>query len=129
MIILNDWAIRPFFMLEIIILIFSGKLGIIFNVIIDYKRVIERDDIVTEQIPAGGLTSQSITAVIKKSGRVSGYMLANGEILTKAETLRRAKEGGISNIMIAERDGSEYLRSIPDNSTENNLSSMPFFDD
>lgn len=79
--------------------------------------------------PVPGPNAQSITAVIKKNGRVSGYMLSNGEILPKEEAILRAKSGGINNIGIAMRDGQEYLRSLPDASTSNNLSSMPFFDD
>lgn len=79
--------------------------------------------------PIPGLNAHNITAVIKRNGSITGYMLSNGEILNKDEAINRAKSGGINNIAVAMRKGNEYLRSLPDDSEANNLSSMPFFDD
>ena len=36
-----------------------------------------------------------------------------------------AKQGGIRGVAIASRNGSEYLRSIPDGKESNNLGDLP----
>ena len=36
-----------------------------------------------------------------------------------------AKEGGIRGVAVAVRNGSEYLRSLPDGKEQNNLGSLP----
>ena len=69
--------------------------------------------------------AQSITAVVKKDGKITGYELSGGEIISKQEGILRAKNGEIKGVSIAHRKGSEYLRSLPDQKEDNNLSSMP----
>lgn len=69
--------------------------------------------------------AQRITRLVKNSGRVEGYELANGEILTKREGVALAKAGGIRGVAVAVRNGSEYLRSLPDGSESDNLSNLP----
>ena len=70
--------------------------------------------------------AQRITRLVKNSGRVEGYELANGEILTKREGVALAKAGGIRGVAVAVRNGSEYLRSLPDGTESDNLSNLPF---
>jgi len=76
-------------------------------------------------IPEPNANAQRITALKKQSGRVTGYQLADGRILEKSEAVALAKQGGIAGVGIAHRNGSEYLKSIPDGSENNNLSSLP----
>ncbi len=99
------------------------------NANISYGANINDDANISGLNPIPGLNAHNITAVIKRNGSITGYMLSNGEILNKDEAINRAKSGGINNIAVAMRKGNEYLRSLPDDSEANNLSSMPFFDD
>jgi len=69
--------------------------------------------------------AKEITALVKKSGRVTGYKLSNGEKLSKADGIALAKAGEIKNVGIATRNGNEYLRTLPDGSEGNNLSNLP----
>lgn len=75
--------------------------------------------------PVVNKDAQSIKRLIKTSGKVSGYELSNGQILSKAEGVALAKQGGISGVAIATRNGNEYLRSYPDSAENNNLGNLP----
>ncbi|MBE6070629.1 MAG: DUF3892 domain-containing protein [Clostridium butyricum] len=68
---------------------------------------------------------KSITALIKKDGEVTGYELSNGEKVSKEEAIKLAKSHEILGVSISNRNGDEYLRSLPDQNEENNLSSLP----
>ena len=46
-------------------------------------------------------------------------------MLSKSEGVALAKQGGIRGVAIASRNGSEYLRSLPDGSESNNLGDLP----
>ena len=76
-------------------------------------------------IPTPHSDAQRITALKKDNGRVTGYQLSDGRILDKDEAVTLAKQGGIAGVGIAHRNGSEYLKSIPDGTENNNLSSLP----
>jgi hypothetical protein len=76
-------------------------------------------------IPTPNANAQRITALKKHSGRVTGYQLADGRVLDKNQAIELARQGGIAGVGIAHRNGSEYLKSIPDGSENNNLSSLP----
>jgi hypothetical protein len=68
----------------------------------------------------------SITAVMKHSGEITGYELSNGEQITKERGVELAKAGTISGVSVAtSRKGEEYLRSLRDEDESNNLSSLP----
>lgn len=69
--------------------------------------------------------ARRITRLVKHGGHVEGYELSNGEVLTKSEGVALAKAGGIRGVAVAARNGSEYLRSLPDGAEENNLGSLP----
>ena len=69
--------------------------------------------------------AQRITRLVKNSGRVEGYDPSNGEIHTKREGDALAKAGGIRGVAVAVRNGSEYLRSLPDGTESDNLSNLP----
>lgn len=76
------------------------------------------------------INKQSIKAVIKKSGEITGYELSNGEQITKERGVELAKAGSISGVSVStSRKGEEYLRSLPDQDESNNLSSLPIIEE
>ena len=77
------------------------------------------------EIPTPNHDAQRITGLVKHRGRITGYQLSNGNILNKQEGISLARQGGIQGVGISERKGSEYLKSLPDGSEANNLSSLP----
>ena len=77
------------------------------------------------EIPTPGPGALTITALKKDDGRVTGYQLSNGRVMDKEEAVALAKAGGIAGVGIATRDGSEYLKSLPDDTENNNLSHLP----
>ena len=78
-----------------------------------------------KEIPQANADAQRIVGLVKKSGRVTGYKLENGQMISKDESLQIARQGGIQGVGIASRNGNEYLKSIPDGSDDNNLSDLP----
>ena len=77
------------------------------------------------EIPTPAASAPRITALKKNAGRVTGYQLADGRILEKPEAVALARHGGIAGVGIANRKGNEYLKSLPDGTENNNLSSLP----
>lgn len=77
------------------------------------------------QIPAASPGAAHITALVKESGRVTGYQLSDGRILSKADAISLARQGGIQGVGIATRSGNEYLKSLPDGDQGNNLGNLP----
>lgn len=81
---------------------------------------------INKELPTPNSDAESIKALIKKSGEVVGYELSNGERVSKEEGVQMAKNGQISGVGVgASKKGEEYLRSLPDQSENNNLSSLP----
>jgi len=78
-----------------------------------------------KEIPTPNQDAAWIMALVKESGKVTGYQLSNGQILNKDEGVALAKQGGIKGVGISERNGNEYLKSIPDGTENNNLNSLP----
>ena len=78
-----------------------------------------------KEIPESNDNAAEITALVKESGKVTGYQLSDGQVLDKEEGVALARQGGIKGVGISERDGNEYLKSIPDGTESNNLSSLP----
>ena len=77
------------------------------------------------EIPTPHADAQHITALKKDSGRVTGYQLSDGRILDKPAAVNLAKSGGIHGVGVSNRNGNEYLKSLPDGSENNNLSNLP----
>lgn len=75
--------------------------------------------------PVPNKDAKRITKLVRKDGRVSGYELSDGRVLSKQEGVALAKQGGIRGVAIASRNGSEYLRSLPDGDETNNLGDLP----
>ena len=75
--------------------------------------------------PVPNKDAKSISKLIRNNGKITGYQLSDGTILSKSEGVALAKQGGIRGVAIASRNGSEYLRSLPDGSESNNLGDLP----
>ena len=59
-------------------------------------------------------------------GRKRCNVLDDGTRLSKEEGVTLAKAGGINGVAVGvSRKGEEYLRSLPDQNENNNLSSLP----
>lgn len=78
-----------------------------------------------DDIPTPSNNAKNIVALLKEQGRVSGYKLSDGQIVSKEEGVAMARDGQINGVGIAHRKGSEYLKSLPDGSEDNNLSHLP----
>ena len=78
-----------------------------------------------KEIPQAHSGAEEISALVKDGGKVTGYQLSSGQVLSKEQGVALAKQGGIKGVGISERDGSEYLKSIPDGTENNNLSHLP----
>lgn len=78
-----------------------------------------------KDIPEPKADAQKITALVKEKGRITGYQLSDGRILDKEQGVQLAKQGGIRGVGIAARNGNEYLKSLPDETEDNNLGMLP----
>jgi hypothetical protein len=76
-------------------------------------------------VPEPNPDAKKITGLTKQKGRITGYQLSDGRIVSKEEGVNLAKQGGIEGVGVAVRSGNEYLKSLPDGSENNNLSSLP----
>ena len=75
--------------------------------------------------PVPNKDAKSITKLVRKNGKITGYELSDGRVLSKREGVALAKQGGIRGVAIASRNGSEYLRSLPDGDETNNRGDLP----
>lgn len=78
-----------------------------------------------DNIPQAKSNASEITGLVKESGKVTGYQLSSGNIVSKDEGVAMAKAGDIKGVGIAHRNGKEYLKSLPDQTEDNNLSHLP----
>ena len=78
-----------------------------------------------DEIPTPSSDAVSITGLVKTSGRISGYQLSDDRIVSREEGVGFAKAGKIKGVGIAHNKDTEYLKSIPDGTEDNNLSSLP----
>jgi len=77
------------------------------------------------EIPVSNNNAAEITKLVKEGGKVTGYQLSNGQVLNKEEAVALTRQGGIKGVGISERNGNEYLKSIPDGTESNNLGNLP----
>lgn len=78
-----------------------------------------------DEIPTPGSDAVTITGLVKSKGRISGYQLSDDRIVSREEGVSLARAGKIRDVGIAHNKDTEYLKSIPDGSESNNLSSLP----
>lgn len=78
-----------------------------------------------DQIPQPSANAKRIVGLVKKGGRITGYKLSDETFVSKPEAVSMAKQGQIAGVGIAHRRDTEYLKSIPDGSDNNNLGNLP----
>ena len=78
-----------------------------------------------DQIPLANKNAKRIVGLVKESGSISGYQLSDNSIVEKQQAVDMAKHGQIAGVGIAHRGDTEYLKSIPDGSENNNLGNLP----
>ena len=78
-----------------------------------------------DKVPTPKSDAKEIVGLVKNSGRITGYRLSDGHTVSKEEGVSMAKAGDIRGVGIAHRKDSEYLKSLPDKSEDNNLGNLP----
>ncbi len=78
-----------------------------------------------DEVPTPKADAKEIVGLVKNSGRITGYQLSDGETVSKEEGVAMAKAGEIQGVGVAHRNGSEYLKSLPDGTEDNNLGNLP----
>ena len=78
-----------------------------------------------DQIPQANANAKRIVGLVKEGGRITGYKLSDETFVSKPEAVSMAKQGHIAGVGIAHRGDTEYLKSIPDGTENNNLGSLP----
>ena len=78
-----------------------------------------------DQIPQPSAIAKRIVGLVKEGGRITGYQLSDNSIVEKQQAVNMAKQGQIAGVGIAHRGDTEYLKSIPDGTENNNLGNLP----
>lgn len=78
-----------------------------------------------DEVPTPKDDAKEIVGLVKHSGRISGYQLSDGSIVSKEDGVAMAKAGEIQGVGVAHRNDSEYLKSLPDGTEGNNLGNLP----
>ena len=78
-----------------------------------------------DQIPQANPNAKRIVGLVKEGGRITGYQLSDHSVVEKQQAVNMAKQGQIAGVGIAHRGDTEYLKSIPDGSENNNLGNLP----
>lgn len=78
-----------------------------------------------DEVPTPKADAKEIVGLVKSSGRISGYQLSDGSTVSKEEGVSMAKAGEIQGVGVAHRKDSEYLKSLPDGTEDNNLGNLP----
>ena len=78
-----------------------------------------------DEVPTPNSDAKEIVGLVKSRGKITGYQLSDGNTVSKEEGVSMAKSGEIRGVGIAHRKDSEYLKSLPDGTEGNNLSSLP----
>lgn len=78
-----------------------------------------------DEIPQAKKDAKRIKGLVKENGRVTGYQLSDDTIVEKPQAVQMAKQGDIVGVGIAHRGDNEYLKSIPNDKENDNLSNLP----
>ncbi|KAF5073760.1 hypothetical protein DSECCO2_188000 [anaerobic digester metagenome] len=78
-----------------------------------------------DEIPSPKSDAKKITGLIKQSGKITGYRLSDDTMIDKMQAIEMARQGELAGVGIAHRKDTEYLKSIPDGTEDNNLSNLP----
>lgn len=89
----------------------------------DFKSILPK--MAMDYIPQANPDAVTITALVKSGGSVTGYQLSDGRIVSREEGVALAKDNQIRGVGVAHKKTTEYLKSIPDGTEDNNLSHLP----
>lgn len=78
-----------------------------------------------DQIPQAKNNAKRIIGLLKEGGRITGYQLSDDTIVSKQDAVNMAKQRQIAAVGIAHRGNTEYLKSIPNGSENDNLGNLP----
>ncbi len=78
-----------------------------------------------DEIPEAKSNAKNVVGLIKEKGKVTGYKLSDNSVVDKAQGVQMAKNGEIADVGVAHKGETEYLKSIPDSSENNNLGNLP----
>ena len=78
-----------------------------------------------DQIPRADPNARRIIGLVKEGGRITGYQLSDRTVVEKQQAVDMARQGQIAGVGIAHRGNTEYLKSIPDGTENNNLGNLP----
>ena len=78
-----------------------------------------------DEIPQANADAKRIVGLVKEGGRITGYQLSDNSFVEKQQAVAMAKQGQIAGVGIAHRGDTEYLKSIPDGTENNNLGNLP----
>ena len=78
-----------------------------------------------DQIPRPDANAKRIVGLVKEGGRITGYQLSDNTIVEKQQAVNMAKQGRIADVAIAHRGDTEYLKSVPNGSENDNLGNLP----
>ena len=76
-------------------------------------------------IPESKDNAKRITGLVKEGGRITGYQLSDSTVVSKQNAVNMAKQGQIAGVGIAHRGDTEYLKSIPNGTENDNLGNLP----
>ena len=78
-----------------------------------------------DDVPSPKADAKEIVGLVKSGGRITGYQLSDGAVVSKEEGVTMAKNGDIQGVGIAHRKDTEYLKALPDGTENNNLGNLP----
>ena len=78
-----------------------------------------------DEIPESKDNAKRITGLVKEGGRITGYQLSDNTVVSKQNAVNMAKQGQIAGVGIAHRGDTEYLKSIPNGTENDNLRNLP----
>jgi len=78
-----------------------------------------------DQIPQANANAKRIVGLVKEGGRITGYQLSDNTLVEKQQAVDMARQGQIADVAIAHRGDTEYLKSVPNGSENDNLSNLP----
>ena len=78
-----------------------------------------------DQIPQANSNAKRIVGLVKEGGRITGYQLSDNTVVEKQQAVDMAKQGQIEDVAIAHRGDTQYLKSVPNGSENDNLGNHP----
>ncbi len=78
-----------------------------------------------DEIPNPDSDAKKITGLVKDGNEITGYQLSDNRIISKEEGINMAKQGKIRGVGIAHKGDTVYLKSIPNETDNDNLSHLP----